>query len=236
MYTQSQNVEKQEIDKFSKLAEDWWNPFGMCKPLHDINPLRLAFIQKYTALDGLQVLDIGCGGGILTESLAKQGAVVTGIDLSEQVIQAAKQHANQQNLMINYQVAGVEDLVETSSQKFDVITCMELLEHVPNPNLIIQQSAELLTPTGHLFLSTLNRNPKAYLYAIVGAEYILKLLPKGTHHYDKFIKPNELFHMLKEANLQLDHMAGITYHPIFKTYKLNQDVSVNYLAHCSRIE
>lgn len=232
--TNQSNVDQAEIAKFSSMAEDWWNPFGHCKPLHDINPLRLQFIQKHCSLEGLRILDVGCGGGILTESLAKAGGKVTGIDLSEEAIHVASQHAQQQGLSIDYRLSAVEDLVEDYAEQFDVITCMELLEHVPTPLSIINACAGLLKSNGNAFFSTLNRNLKAYMHAIIGAEYLLKLLPKGTHHYEKFIRPSEMFDMLSSVNLDLKDIAGLSYHPIFKTYKLTNDVSVNYLMACER--
>ncbi len=228
----SDNVDPVEIAKFSKLAQDWWNPFGSCKPLHDINPLRLCFIQKYTALKDKTILDIGCGGGILTESLARAGGHVTAIDLSHEALEVAKAHAAQEQLTIDYRESSAEELATEAPASFDVITCMELLEHVPDPANIVQAAAKLLKSNGHVFFSTINRNLKAYLYAVVGAEYLLNLLPKGTHDYHKFLTPNEMFKMLQPEGLQLSHMAGIQYHPISKTYCLTSDVSVNYLLHC----
>jgi 2-polyprenyl-6-hydroxyphenyl methylase / 3-demethylubiquinone-9 3-methyltransferase len=225
------DADKAEIAKFSKLAKAWWNPFGSSKPLHDINPLRIDFIRKYAVLSSKHILDIGCGGGILTESLAKLGGIVTGIDLSVEVIDIAKHHASDQGLTIDYQVISAKEYADTFPHKFDIVTCMELLEHVADPLSLIASCANLLKPDGHLFLSTLNRNLKSYLYAILGAEYFLKLLPKGTHHYEKFIRPSELFAMLSHARLQLIHMAGICYHPIFRIYQLTSDVSINYLVH-----
>lgn len=226
------NVDQAEIAKFSLLAKDWWNPFGSSKPLHDINPLRLDFIQQHANLSNNLILDIGCGGGILTESLAEVGGKATGIDLSEEAIQVATLHAKDRGLSVEYEVASAEEYAENFPEKFDVITCMEMLEHVPDPASIIRASASLLKPNGHLFLSTLNRNVKSYLYAIIGAEYCLKMLPKGTHEYKKFIRPSEMFEMIQSAGLQLAHMAGLHYHPIFKKYSLTSDVSVNYLIHC----
>ncbi len=227
-----ENVDPAEIAKFSKLAQEWWNPFGSCKPLHDINPLRVNFIEKYTALKDKTVLDIGCGGGILTEALARAGSKVTAIDLAHEALEVAKAHAAEEQLTIDYRECSAEDLATEIPHHFDVITCMELLEHVPDPAKIVQAAARLLKPNGHLFFSTINRNIKAYLYAVVGAEYLLKLLPKGTHDYHKFLTPNEMFEMLQPEGLQLSHMAGIQYHPILKTYRLTSDVSVNYLLHC----
>lgn len=225
------NVDEAEITKFSNLANDWWNPFGDCKPLHDINPLRLSFIKKHTSLENKKILDVGCGGGILTESLARAGAKVGGIDLSVHAIEVAKQHAKEAGLTIDYQLASVESLAAENRAQYDVITCMELLEHVPDPQSVITACAALLKPNGQAFFSTLNRNPKSYLFSVIGAEYLLQLLPKGTHEYAKFIRPFELFEMLKEADLTLNNMAGLNYHPIFKTYRLSNDVSVNYLVH-----
>jgi 2-polyprenyl-6-hydroxyphenyl methylase / 3-demethylubiquinone-9 3-methyltransferase len=225
------NVDPAEIEKFSTMAADWWNPFGSCKPLHEINPLRLSFIQKQTSLEGKRVLDIGCGGGILTESLAKAGASVVAIDLSAEAIAVAQDHALSQDLTIEYVISSAEEFSDEHPGEFDIITCMEMLEHVPDPSAILSASAKLLKPNGDLFLSTINRNLKSYLQAILGAEYLLKLLPKGTHEYDKFIRPRELLAMLQQENLQIVDMAGLHYQPVFRTYTLNEDVSVNYLAH-----
>jgi 2-polyprenyl-6-hydroxyphenyl methylase / 3-demethylubiquinone-9 3-methyltransferase len=228
------NRDESEIAKFSMLADQWWHPFGHCKPLHDINPLRMEFIQRYAPLEGMKILDVGCGGGILSESLAHAGAHVTGIDLSQQALEIARAHAQDQHLTITYEVACVEDFSLNAPSSFDIVTCMELLEHVPDPGSIIKASAKLLQPNGQLFLSTINRNPKAFLFAIVGAEYLLKLLPKGTHHYAKFIKPTELFTMVQAAGLSFAHTQGIHYHPVFKNYTLAADISVNYLVHCNK--
>lgn len=228
----SENVDHAELAKFSKMAEDWWNPFGNCKPLHDINPLRLSFIEKYAPVKGKRILDIGCGGGILSEALARAGGHVTAIDLSHEALAIAMTHAQAEELSIDYRECAVEELVETQNNTYDIITCMELLEHVPEPAAIIQASAKLLKPNGHAFFSTINRKLKAYLYAVIGAEYLLKLLPKGTHDYRKFLTPVEMFEMLQAEGFQLSHTAGLEYHPIFKTYRLTTDVSVNYLLHC----
>lgn len=228
------NVDAGEIEKFASMAADWWNPFGSSQPLHRINPLRFEFIEKYTPLTGLCVLDIGCGGGILTESLAKAGAVAVGIDMASESIEVAKQHAAESKLTIDYQVIPAEAFADASPEKFDVVTCMELLEHVPDPESLVLAIAKLLKPGGHAFFSTINRNPKSFLYAIVGAEYLLRLLPKGTHHYEKFITPVELSSMIKKADLTLMHMSGFSYHPIFKTCRLTTNVSVNYLVHATK--
>jgi 2-polyprenyl-6-hydroxyphenyl methylase/3-demethylubiquinone-9 3-methyltransferase len=228
------NVDPAEIAKFSTMASDWWNPFGSCKPLHDINPLRLSFMEQHISLAGKRILDVGCGGGILTESLAKSGAEVVGIDLSEKAITVAKMHAEEQGLTIKYEFISVEDFALEYAGEFDIVSCMELLEHVPDPSSIISACAKLLKPQGEMFLSTINRNLKSYLQAVLAAEYLLRLLPRGTHEYEKFIRPQELFEMLQHEKLQLAHMAGIHYHPIFKTYKLVTDVSVNYLVHAQR--
>lgn len=228
------NVDETEIAKFSLLAKDWWNPFGSCRPLHEINPLRLEFIQKYATVAQSYILDVGCGGGILTESLARAGANVTGIDYSEDAIEVAKLHAQEENLSLDYKVTTAEEYAHNFPAGFDIVVCMELLEHVPNPLSIIQACTTLLKPNGQLFLSTINRNLKSYLHAIIGAEYLLKLLPRGTHQYEKFIRPKELFEMLQQTGLTLEHMSGIHYHPIFRQYKLTSDVSVNYLVHCTK--
>ncbi len=228
---QNNNVDQAEIEKFSKMADEWWNPFGPCKPLHEINPLRLAFIEKYCSLSGKQILDIGCGGGILTESLAKAGGQVTGMDLSQEALAVAQAHALAENLAITYRHCAVEELAKNSPNHFDVITCMEMLEHVPDPGAVIRSAAKLLKPNGHAFFSTINRNPKSYVYAIIGAEYLLKLLPKGTHDYQRFLKPFEMFEMLQGAGLYMSNIAGMQYEFISKSYRLSSDVSVNYLIH-----
>ncbi len=226
------NIEQNELDKFNTHAHSWWDKNSHFKTLHDINPLRLAFIEKYTPLENKRVLDVGCGGGILSESLALRGANVTGIDLAKDVLQVARLHALESELHINYQLKSVEEMAAMHPGEFDVITCMELLEHVPEPFSVIEACASLLKPGGHLFLSTLNRHPKAYLFAILGAEYILNMLPRGTHDYKKFIKPSELDHMLRQTTLTSEQLAGISYQPFIKEYRLTQDVSVNYLVHC----
>jgi 2-polyprenyl-6-hydroxyphenyl methylase/3-demethylubiquinone-9 3-methyltransferase len=226
------NIDPQEIKAFDAQASDWWDLQGPFKTLHAINPLRLGFITNATSLSGKHVIDVGCGGGILAEGMAKQGSVVTGIDMAEQSLQIAREHAERQKLNIAYEHTTVEEKALTSPKQFDIVTCMEMLEHVPDPASIIQACATLVKPDGHLFFSTINRNAKAYLLAILGAEYCLKLLPKGTHTYEKFIKPSELASWLRPANLTITAITGIGYNPLTKQYSLTQDTDVNYLIHC----
>ncbi len=229
------NVDQQEITKFAALAEQWWDPEGEFKPLHDINPLRLSFIQQHCQLTGKKILDVGCGGGILAESMARCGGHVTGIDMAENVLQAAKIHAEKEHLNIEYVCTTIESLADKQNAYYDVITCMELLEHVPDPNSIVAACSRLIKPQGALFFSTINRNFKSYLHAIIGAEYLLKLLPKGTHHYEKFIRPSELSRWLQGNNLQMQKLMGISYNPLTKHYYLNSnDVDVNYLVFCQQ--
>lgn len=223
------NIDPSEIQKFSKLAAHWWDPEGELKTLHDINPLRLGYITQKCPLSGKKILDVGCGGGILSESMAKNGADVTGIDLSEDALNAARLHKEKSNISVEYILSSIEDFASTHKSQFDVITCMELLEHVPNPESIIRASATVLKPNGHLFLSTINRNLKSYLFAIVGAEYILKMLPQNTHDYAKFIRPSELSTIAKNHHLKIEDIIGITYNPFSKKYSLNTDISVNYI-------
>lgn len=226
-----QNIDLNEINKFSELAAAWWDPAGQCKPLHDINPLRLSFITQHCSLTGKKILDIGCGGGILTESLAQYSAQVTGIDMSEAALNAARQHAAANQLGIDYQLTTAEAHATAHPQQYDVVTCMELLEHVPDPVSVIQACRQLVKPGGPVFLSTLNRTPKAFLWAIVGAEYLLKMLPAGTHEYAKFIKPAELAAWLRQHQLTLTALQGLSYNPLTKCYALSEDVSVNYLVY-----
>ena len=224
------NLDPAEIAKFGAIAEDWWNPEGKMKPLHLLNPLRLEYITKHTDLNNKKILDIGCGGGILSEAMAKKGADVTGIDVSAEVINIAQQHAKQNNLTICYQLISAEALAQQQPEHFDVITCMELLEHVPDPSSIIQACATLIKPNGTLFFSTVNRNLKSYLTAIIGAEYIFHLLPKGTHDYSKLIRPSELSRWASRAGLTLKDMSGIRYKFLDGSFELCQNVQVNYLA------
>lgn len=223
------NVDHSEIDKFSALAHRWWDPTGEFKPLHAINPLRLGWIQSITNLQGKRILDVGCGGGILAESLSKGGATVTGIDLSTKALKVAELHQLESGTSVRYLTISAEDLAKEESQSYDVVTCMEMLEHVPDPSSVVQACAKLCKPGGHIFFSTLNRNLKSYLFAIIGAEYILQLLPKGTHQYEKFIKPSELAQFTRAAGLEVIELKGMTYNPITQIYRLGSDTDVNYM-------
>jgi 2-polyprenyl-6-hydroxyphenyl methylase/3-demethylubiquinone-9 3-methyltransferase len=228
------NVDSTEIHKFNRLADKWWDEDGPFKPLHQLNPLRLQFIQDHCDVQAKSIVDIGCGGGILSEGLAKLGAVVTGIDLAEEALAAAKNHLTISNLSINYQKITVEELASQHPQQFDCVTCMEMLEHVPDPLSVIEASGRLVKPGGLLFFSTINRNPKAYLYAIVGAEWLLQLLPKGTHDYAKFIRPSEFATWSRKAGMSIKAMQGIHYQPLTKKYSLSDDTSVNYVICCEK--
>ena len=225
------NVEAAEVNKFAELAHQWWDAQGVFKPLHQLNPLRLNYIDSRAQLAGKQVLDVGCGGGILSESMAQRGAQVTGIDLAEKSLQVAQLHALEAGVQLEYRCVSVEALAQEKPQAFDVVTCMEMLEHVPDPASVVRACAALVKPGGHVFFSTLNRNAKAYLMAVVGAEYVLNLLPKGTHDYSKFIKPSELAAWMRQSELELQHQTGVTYHPLNKQYALTVDTSVNYMLH-----
>jgi 2-polyprenyl-6-hydroxyphenyl methylase/3-demethylubiquinone-9 3-methyltransferase len=224
------NVDPLEVEKFSALAHRWWDPEGEFRPLHDINPLRLDWIAAHAALDGAAVLDVGCGGGILAEAMARRGARVTGIDLSEKALRVAQLHLQESNLNIRYEKSSAEDF----AGEFDVVTCMELLEHVPEPASMVAACARLVRPGGQVFFSTINRNPKSYLFAVVGAEYVLGLLPKGTHDYQRFIKPSELSRWSRDAGLRVDELLGMIYNPITRRYRLGSDCDVNYLQRCTR--
>ena len=223
------NVDQSEIAKFSALAHRWWDPNSEFKPLHAINPLRLAWIKTFVGLDGKKVVDIGCGGGILAESIAQSGADTTGIDLSEKALKVAELHALEVGANLTYRAISAEDLAQEQPGQYDVVTCMEMLEHVPDPASVVRACAKLCKPGGTLFFSTLNRSPKSYLFAIIGAEYILRLLPKGTHEYAKFIKPSELVTFTRSAGLELLGMKGLSYNPLTQVYSLNDDVDVNYM-------
>jgi len=223
------NVDQSEIAKFSALAHRWWDPNSEFKPLHAINPLRLSWLKSFVNIEGKNVLDVGCGGGILTESMAQSGANTTGIDLSEKALKVADLHALEVGARVHYRSIAVEALAEEQAEQYDVVTCMEMLEHVPDPASVVRACAKLCKPGGTLFFSTLNRSPKSYLFAIIGAEYLLKLLPKGTHEYAKFIKPSELVAFTRQAGLTIMGIKGISYNPITQIYSLSDDVDVNYL-------
>lgn len=223
------NVDQSEIAKFSALAHRWWDPNSEFKPLHAINPLRLSWMKSFVNFEGKKVVDIGCGGGILAESIAQSGADTTGIDLSEKALKVAELHALEVGANLTYRAISAEDLAQEQPEQYDVVTCMEMLEHVPDPASVVRACAALCKPGGTLFFSTLNRNPKSYLFAIIGAEYILRLLPKGTHEYAKFIKPSELVHFTRAASLEILGMKGLVYNPITQVYSLNDDVDVNYM-------
>ncbi len=227
------NVDQEEIAKFEALAYRWWDPESEFKPLHEINPLRLNFIDQHAELSGKKVLDIGCGGGILAESMAKHGANVKGIDLGEAPLAVAKLHAKEENpnLDLEYQAIAAEEIAQLEPSTYDIVTCMEMLEHVPDPASIVTACSNLVKPGGHVFFSTINRNPKSFLFAIVGAEYVLNLLPKGTHHYEKLIRPSELDRWIRQSSLYTNEIIGMTYNPLLKTYKLSSDTSVNYIVH-----
>lgn len=223
------NADPMELEKFSQLAHRWWDPNSEFKPLHDINPLRLNYIDQLAGLEGKKVLDVGCGGGILSESMAARGADTTGIDLSDKALKVAKLHLLESGNQVDYRKITVEMLAQELPNHFDIVTCMEMLEHVPDPASVIQACTDLTKPGGWVFFSTINRNPKSYLYAIIGAEYILKLLPRGTHEYAKFLKPSELARMARNAGLSDAKIIGMTYNPITKIYALEPDTSVNYI-------
>ena len=230
------NADPIELQKFSDLAHRWWDPSSEFRPLHEINPLRLEWINARAPLRGKKVLDIGCGGGILSESMAQRGADVTGIDLGEKALKVADLHSLETGIAIRYELIAAEALAAREPASFDVVTCMEMLEHVPDPAAIVEACATLVKPGGHVFFSTLNRNPKSYLFAVIGAEYLLRLLPKGTHDYGKFITPAELAQYVRNAGLTVDALKGMSYNPLTQMYSLNQDTSVNYLLAATRSE
>lgn len=228
------NVDPSELAKFESIADKWWDLDGEFKPLHKINPLRLDYINDRAGLKGQTVLDVGCGGGILSEGLAQRGAIVTGIDMAEANLHTARAHAEQNALTINYKKVPVEQLAEEQPAHFDVVTCLEMLEHVPDPSSIIQACATLVKPGGHVFFSTINRNPKSYMFAIVGAEYVLNLVPRGTHEYMRFIKPSELGRWARGAGLHVSDISGMTYNPLTNVAKIGDDSAVNYFMHTQR--
>jgi len=232
--TSLHNVDRVEIAKFEALASRWWDRNSEFKPLHEINPLRMGFIDAQVNLAGRKVLDVGCGGGILAEAMAHRGAVVTGIDMGEAPLAVARLHLLESGLEIDYRHASAEDFAAANPGGFSVITCLEMLEHVPDPLSVLRACHAMLEPGGHLFLSTINRNPKAYLLAILGAEYVLGLLPRGTHDYKKFIRPSELSAMARQAGFTLQKMTGMTYNPLTRKYRLESDVDVNYLMYLTR--
>ncbi|KRW82808.1 bifunctional 2-polyprenyl-6-hydroxyphenol methylase/3-demethylubiquinol 3-O-methyltransferase UbiG [Marinobacter sp. P4B1] len=233
----NQNVDQNEIAKFEALAGRWWDPSSEFKPLHDINPLRLNYIDERVSLAGKKVLDVGCGGGLLSEGMALRGAHVTGIDMGEAPLNVARLHGMESGVKVDYRQTTIEELARDPEHagQYDAVTCLEMLEHVPDPGSVIKSCAAMLRPGGHLFVSTINRNPKSFLFAIVGAEYVLNMLPKGTHEWKKFIRPSEMSDYLRHAGLDVRELTGMTYNPITKSYKLGRDVDVNYLMHARDI-
>jgi 2-polyprenyl-6-hydroxyphenyl methylase/3-demethylubiquinone-9 3-methyltransferase len=226
-----QNADPRELDKFSELAHRWWDPHAEFRPLHEINPLRLDYIDRTAGVDARRVLDVGCGGGILAEGMAARGALVTGIDLAEKPLAVARLHLMESGLSVDYRLVSAESLAREAPGGFDVVTCMELLEHVPDPAATVGACGELVKPGGHVFFATINRNLKAYLLAVVGAEYVLRLLPRGTHDYARFIKPSELAAMCRPAGLSVADLTGMTYNPLTRVYALGRDTDVNYILH-----
>jgi 2-polyprenyl-6-hydroxyphenyl methylase / 3-demethylubiquinone-9 3-methyltransferase len=228
------NADPAELAKFDSLAHRWWDPQGEFRPLHEINPLRLEWIDAHLGLSGKNVLDVGCGGGILSEAMAQRGARVTGIDLSDKALNVAQLHLLESRLPVRYEKAMVEEFAAAHAGEFDALTCMELLEHVPEPASMVAACARLVRPGGQVFFSTINRNPKAYLFAVIGAEYLLRLLPKGTHDYLRFVKPSELARWSRDSGLRPDELIGMTYNPLSRQYRLGRDCDVNYLLRCLR--
>ncbi|MYM40073.1 bifunctional 2-polyprenyl-6-hydroxyphenol methylase/3-demethylubiquinol 3-O-methyltransferase UbiG [Duganella qianjiadongensis] len=228
------NADPLELQKFADLAHRWWDPTSEFRPLHEINPLRLEWINARVPLAGKKVIDIGCGGGILSESMARKGANVTGIDLGEKALKVADLHSLESGVAVRYKLISAEAMAAEEADQYDVVTCMEMLEHVPDPGAIVRATAALVKPGGHVFFSTLNRNPKSYLFAILGAEYVLRMLPKGTHDYEKFITPSELSQYIRSAGLDVQGFKGMGYNPFTKFYSLNNDTSVNYLVAATR--
>ena len=229
MNSTRENVDPAEVAKFDALASRWWDPDGEFRSLHEINPLRLDWIRRHAQLSGRTIVDIGCGGGILAESMANAGATVTGIDMAEGPLAVAKLHQHESGAQVDYRQATAEELASEAAESFDIVTCLEMLEHVPDPSLVIKSCAEMVKPGGHVFFSTINRNPKSFAFAIVGAEYVLKLLPAGTHEYEKFIRPSELESWARQAGLCLKDSIGMHYNPITKEYSLGENLDVNYL-------
>jgi len=234
MQTTAPNADPAELEKFSQLAHRWWDPHGEFRPLHEINPLRLEWIARHAPLEGRDALDVGCGGGILAEAMARNGARVTGIDLAERPLRVAQLHLLESRLEVRYELASAEDYAARHAGAFDVLACMEMLEHVPDPASAVAACARLLRPGGRAFFSTINRNPKSYLFAVIGAEYVLKLLPKGTHDYARFIRPSELARWCRAAGLREIDMTGMQYNPLTRRYRLGPDCDVNYLLCCAK--
>ena len=230
MTATAHNVDPGEIEKFEKLAGRWWDPNSEFKPLHDINPLRIDYLDRIAPLSGKRVIDVGCGGGLLTEGMAARGADVTGIDMGKTPLSVARLHQHESGLEIDYRQVTAEQVASEQPGSFDIVTCLEMLEHVPNPATTISACAALVKDDGRIFFSTINRNPKAYLFAVIGAEYLLHMLPRGTHDYTKFIRPSEMEGWAREAGLQLIDLSGMSYNPLTREYTLGKDVSVNYLA------
>jgi len=231
----NQNIDRSEIAKFEALASRWWDKESEFKPLHDINPLRANWIDERSPVAGKKLLDVGCGGGILAESMAQRGADVTGIDMGEAPLAVAQLHSLETGITIDYQQSTAEAMASQHPEQYDIVTCLEMLEHVPDPSSVIQACTNLVKPGGHIYFSTINRNPKAYLFAVLGAEYLLRLLPKGTHDYSKFIRPSELCNWVRDAGLELQTMTGMTYNPFTKNYRLNdKDVDVNYMVYAQK--
>ena len=235
MHTSTQNADPAELAKFTALAQSWWDPKGPSKPLHDLNPTRMQYIERVVNLKAAQVLDVGCGGGILSEAMARAGARVLGIDLSRPVLDVAELHALEGKVPVEYRAVSAEDLAQERPASFDLVTCMEMLEHVPDPAATVQALASLARPGGDVILSTLNRNPLAFAVAIIGAEYVARVLPRGTHEYLKFIRPSELARWGRQAGLQLRDLTGLTYNPLTRSFRLSENTSVNYLAHFTRV-
>lgn len=228
------NVDPAEVARFESLAHRWWDRQGAMKALHDINPLRANFIDEHAHVAGKSLIDVGCGGGILSEAMAQRGAIVSGIDAGAEPINVAKLHLLESGLTIDYQQSTAETFAEQRSESFDVVTCLEMLEHVPDPSSVVEACAKLCKPGGDLFFSTINRNAKSWLMMVVGAEYVMNMVPKGTHHYEKFIRPSELSRALRQANLKIQSIIGMEYNPLNKSYFLSDNVDVNYIIHAKK--
>jgi 2-polyprenyl-6-hydroxyphenyl methylase/3-demethylubiquinone-9 3-methyltransferase len=235
MSTETNNLDPLEVAKFGELAHRWWDPQSEFRPLHEINPLRLDWIKEKVGIAGKAIVDIGCGGGILAESMARAGAIVKGIDLSDKALRVAQLHSLESGIKVDYERIAAEDLAARNPASFDLVTCMEMLEHVPDPRSSVSACATLAKPGANVFFSTINRNPKAYIQAVIGAEYLLRMLPKGTHDYSRFIKPSELSRWCRQSGLEIRQIVGMTYNPVTKVYRLGDDTDVNYLVHTVRV-